>query len=89
MRYLALAVDYDGKSPLMDEHRPLTAEKGNTMLKNATPLEDELEKQTIPTGTPGLPKHSQWGNLVLTLKVIGIALAISGAIWGIEYLKNQ
>jgi hypothetical protein len=55
------------------------------MLKNAPPLADELEKQTIPTDTPKLPKHSQWDNLVLTLKLIGIALAILG----IEYLKNQ
>jgi hypothetical protein len=63
--------------------------KKKLMLKNATPLADELEKQTIPTDTPKLPKHSQWDNLVLTLKLIGIALAILGAIWGIEYLKNH
>jgi hypothetical protein len=66
-----------------------STERKTTMLKNADPLEDEIEEQTSFTDTSELPKHSQWDSFVLTLKLIGIALTILGAIWGIEILQNQ
>ena len=59
------------------------------MLKNTKSVEDEIEEQRSTTDTSELPKHSQWDNFVLTLKLIGIVLTILGVIWGIEVLKNR
>ena len=52
------------------------------------PSADEMEKQTIPEDAAELSTHSRWDDFFLTLKLLGIALAILGAIWGITYFQS-
>lgn len=52
------------------------------------PWADEMEKQWVPDDEAELSTHSRWDDLFLTLKLLGIALAILGAIWGITYFQS-
>ena len=52
------------------------------------PLADEMEKQWVPEGAAELSTHSRWDDFFLTLKLLGIALAILVAIWGITYFQS-
>ena len=52
------------------------------------PSADEMEKQWIAEDSVELSTHSRWDDFFLTLKLLGIALAILGAIWGIRYFQS-
>ena len=53
------------------------------------PLADEMEKQgVVLEDAAELSTHSRWDDFFLTLKLLGIALAILGAIWGITYFQS-
>lgn len=52
------------------------------------PLGDEMEKQRVPEDAAELSTHSRRGDFFLTLKLLCIALAILGAIWGITYFQS-
>ena len=52
------------------------------------PLEDEIEKQWVPEDAAELSTHSRWDDFFFTLKLLGIALAVLGAIWGITYFQS-
>ena len=60
----------------------------NTMLENTNAFDDEMEKQTVPGDAVESSTHSRWDDFFLTLKLVGIALAILGAIWGITYFQS-
>ena len=60
----------------------------DTMLENTNPFDDEMEKQTVPEGAIESSTHSRWDDFLLTLKLLGIALAILSAIWGITYFQS-
>ena len=52
------------------------------------PSEDEMEKQWVSEDATELSTHSRWDDFFLTLKLLGIALAVLGAIWGITYFQS-
>jgi hypothetical protein len=52
------------------------------------PWADEMEKQGVPEDAAELSTRSRWDDFFLTLKLLGIALAILGAIWGITYFQS-
>ncbi len=52
------------------------------------PWADEMEKQWVAEDAAELSTHSRWDDFFLTLKLLGIALAILGAIWGITYFQS-
>jgi hypothetical protein len=64
-------------------------ERENTMLENTNPFDAEIEKQPIWGDTAEFSGRSRWNDFFLTLKLVGIALAILGAIWGIEFLQKD
>lgn len=64
-------------------------ERKNTMLESTNPIDDEIEKQATSGDTAEFSGRSRWNDFFLTLKLVGIALAILGAIWGIEFLQKN
>ena len=52
------------------------------------PWVDEMEKPWVPEDAAELSTHSRWDDFLLTLKLLGIALAILSAIWGITYFQS-
>jgi flagellar biogenesis protein FliO len=59
------------------------------MVGNTNPFDDEMEKQTTAGDATELPTHSRWDDFFLTLKLVAIALAILGAIWGITHFQSS
>lgn len=59
------------------------------MTQSRPLIEDKTETRTSCSDTVELPKHNSIReDFLLTLKLVGIASAILGAIWVIEYLKS-
>jgi len=59
------------------------------MTQHKTLIENKADSPTDCSDTVELPRrNSVRDDFFLTLKLIGIAAAILGAIWIIEYLKS-
>jgi hypothetical protein len=78
-----------GAKELSQSFQSTDRERENTMLENTNPFDDEIEKQAISGDTAEFSGRSRWDDFFLTLKLVGIALAILGAIWGIEFLQKD
>lgn len=56
------------------------------MVRDKGSLDDGL---TGGADEPQIPKrNSAWGDFFFTLRLFGIALAVLGAIWAIDYWKT-
>lgn len=56
------------------------------MIRDKASLNDELLRGADHAETS--KRSSAWGDFFFTLRLVGIALAVLGAIWAIDYWKS-